>query len=489
MGTAVNEDTFSGNQTTILSQNDEYVITGYKSTVTTAGMEYEITAVESKNFSVFKDKFLARQAQINATPEEILYILMQMFNSKLDGKTNINSSTVKIYAPDIKSQLKNLTGVDTNFDGILVEELDASNGTDEDAALVIGKDTYEQYQKYDTSGIDSSFFKQVTLSFGGESARQNYRATISDEEKAQLSEDELQKMTDKIAEQDNKKHPVYKTIASLMDEFCAACPPLRRYKTQSEEEKTTIVNSETGEEFIATTDNESSYPLKWMVRTIPGTETKDDNGNTLKSERAIILYYRVPIKPGKIRRYFWGPENSAQTCITNLSIENSNEFAMLSAVSAFNASNSEYKIRFPNSGTDEILQISATQLKKDYEAKNKDFIDDGEYSSALGNSLYEGTIEILGDPFYSFDDLMMPCCYPIYIGVQVPCRADESGPTTSKRIHSMSGYYVIKEITHSISSSGYKTVLSVMSYPGIEKDVLKEEQKSTTTTTTTTTKS
>ena len=42
------------------------------------------------------------------------------------------------------------------------------------------------------------------------------------------------------------------------------------------------------------------------------------------------------------------------------------------------------------------------------------------YDNAYASSMYEGTMEILGDPFWSFDGMMQPCTYPIKLNVVMP---------------------------------------------------------------------
>ena len=137
--------------------------------------------------------------------------------------------------------------------------------------------------------------------------------------------------------------------------------------------------------------------------------------------------------------------------------------------------------------------------------------------------MYEGTMEILGDPFWLFEGIMQPCTYPIKLNVVMPKndftnkfeyfqemekREDlqstkeeisklkntfgekrtynegpgfdskkcveifSSPPKGNQLLHEMSGYYVVKTIEHNITPSDYTTRLGIMSYPNIQKDVI-----------------
>ena len=115
--------------------------------------------------------------------------------------------------------------------------------------------------------------------------------------------------------------------------------------------------------------------------------------------------------------------------------------------------------------------------------------------NAYSSALYKGNMEILGDPFYSFDGIMQPMTYPILLNVLLPISQEYLNSNGNKdfedyntkirttdngniALHESSGCYVISEIEHKITPNKFTTTLGLYSYPNIQKDVLMEEQKS-----------
>ena len=123
------------------------------------------------------------------------------------------------------------------------------------------------------------------------------------------------------------------------------------------------------------------------------------------------------------------------------------------------------------------------------------------YDIALSSGVYEGTIDILGDPFFLFNGIMQPCTYPIRLNIVVPKNETEMRATdkdkedlekkhqnlgtnneiegSNQRLHELSGYYLIKEIEHNITPNSFTTKLNILSYPNIEKQILLKGEKPT----------
>lgn len=96
----------------------------------------------------------------------------------------------------------------------------------------------------------------------------------------------------------------------------------------------------------------------------------------------------------------------------------------------------------------------------------------------LNNQVFNGSIDIPGDPFYFFDSNLRPYSYLIKIIVNRPTYYDLLSETISNQGEAdrrygitggeksyLSGYYVIKKITHRLDSSGYNTNLEIMKFP------------------------
>lgn len=85
--------------------------------------------------------------------------------------------------------------------------------------------------------------------------------------------------------------------------------------------------------------------------------------------------------------------------------------------------------------------------------------------TALNRQIFTGTIELPGDPFYFFDANLKPFSYLIRLIINRPNYINEDGEFQAGGKSYSSGLYAISKITHSISTSGYTTILSVMKWP------------------------
>lgn len=457
----------SPNSTTKLSYVNEYMIVGYKSSLKSNGIFYDIDAIEVKNVEVMRKRFLQRYAEITTYPLEILYILMHIFNENNDGK--IIDSGIKLLFMNEDNYFKNnpANGFNMSFD--------FSNLKKEDIAeLSDVKDTVYAY-KNKGGVIFDEYLKKATLSFGGETALANYSNSAEE-----------------------KRPSVYKSVESLMNEFCALCPSKKDY-SDDEPKK---AHDKDGIE-IKTEDKSSVSGLTWLT-----AKSKDDKDKNIY----IIFYYKKIRKQQCIKRYIWGPANPYKSIVKDLQIENNNEFAMMSSVtsSTFDGSGNiilSSKENTKNSNINskqemkEIVSTVNTREKlKAGEGFSTDYIagtiEQGDkINTALANCMYTGTMTVLGDPAMEFNLEIQPYTYPIYIEVLVPINDaywdkeinnkfkeyDDiyhgvklvSG--SNQKVHEMTGFYVVTSIEHNISSSGYTTTLGVSRYPNIEKDVLTEE--------------
>ena len=456
----------STNSTTKMSYLNEYMIVGYKTSLKPNGILYDIDAIEVKNVEVMRKRFLQRYAEVTTYPLEILYILMHVFNENNDGK--IIKSGIKLLFMNEDNDFNDnpANGFNMNFD--------FSNLKKEDIELLADvKDTVYAYKKGGGVVFDE-YLKKATLSFGGETALSNYSNSTE------------------------KKPSVYKSVESLMNEFCALCPSKKDY---SEEEPKKATDRDGNE---IKTDNKSSVSsLTWLT-----AKSKDDEDKNIY----IIFYYKKIRKQQCIKRYIWGPANPYKSIVKDLQIENNNEFAMMSSVtsSSFDGTGKivlSTEINTKNSNTNsnqeknEIANTVNTREKlKAGDGFSTDYIagsieQSDKINTALANCMYSGTMTILGDPAMEFNLEIQPYTYPIYIEVLVPINDaywdkeinDEFKKYdniyhgvklvngSNQKVHEMTGFYVITSIEHDISTSGYTTTLGVSRYPNIEKDVLSEE--------------
>ena len=456
----------STNSTTKMSYLNEYMIVGYKTSLKPNGILYDIDAIEVKNVEVMRKRFLQRYAEVTTYPLEILYILMHVFNENNDGK--IIKSGIKLLFMNEDNDFNDnpANGFNMNFD--------FSNLKKEDIELLADvKDTVYAYKKGGGVVFDE-YLKKATLSFGGETALSNYSNSTE------------------------KKPSVYKSVESLMNEFCALCPSKKDY---SEEEPKKATDRDGNE---IKTDNKSSVSsLTWLT-----AKSKDDEDKNIY----IIFYYKKIRKQQCIKRYIWGPANPYKSIVKDLQIENNNEFAILSSITSSNFDGTgkiklSTKTNTENSNTNSNQEMEETantvntrEKLKAGEGFSTNYIagtieQSDKINTALANCMYSGTMTILGDPAMEFNLEIQPYTYPIYIEVLVPINDaywdkeinskfkeyDDiyhgiklvSG--SNQKVHEMSGFYVITSIEHNISTSGYTTILGVSRYPNIEKDVLTKE--------------
>ena len=457
----------SANSTTKMSYVNEYMIVGYKSSLKSNGIFYDIDAIEVKNVEVMRKRFLQRYAEITTYPLEILYILMHVFNENNDGK--IIDSGIKLLFMNEDNYFKNepANGFNMSFD--------FSNLKKEDIAeLSDVKDTVYSHKKKGGVIFDE-YLKKATLSFGGETALANYSNSAEE-----------------------KRPSVYKSVESLMNEFCALCPSKKDYS--DDEPKKTY--DKDGIE-IKTEDKSSVSSLTWLT-----AKSKDDKDKNIY----IIFYYKKIRKQQCIKRYIWGPANPYKSIVKDLQIENNNEFAMMSSVtsSTFDGSgniilNSKENTKNSNINSEQEMKEYASTVNTREKLKagggfSTDYIagtiEQGDkINTALANCMYTGTMTVLGDPGMEFNLEVQPYTYPIYIEVLVPINDaywdkeinskfkeyDDiyhgvklvSG--SNQKVHEMTGFYVVTSIEHNISASEYTTTLGVSRYPNIEKDVLTKE--------------
>lgn len=417
----------SADQTTRLSLEMEFMIVGYKTSLQKNGIAYEIEAIESNSIKTLNYSILQRFEDITGTPSEVLYTLMRLFNENADGVLNRNAPKIYFDNDDI------------------VEEVDKEAYRNTSIAIP---------EKADASTIN----KKISISLGGQNSYYNYNETDSDEQHIRY----------------------YKNIGSLISEFCAACPPKKEVKRSAK----TYIDKSTAETVTIENNSEGIFrPLQWYVTDVPFTVEGQEKPEKIP---CIFLYYRRVNKINKIRKYNWGPGLAGKnSVILDLQIENANEFAVMSAVSVFNLEDSSSTT--VSSNTENTGGIIASSNLKDTSGITVNRVTGGAitndaYENAYNNCLYQGSITILGDPFYTFDNFLQPCSYPIYLNIEVPVSEYElrnkvenniyfNKVNNNVRKHYLSGYYVVKSITHNITDGNFTTTLEIMSYPGIANDI------------------
>lgn len=411
----------SADQTTRLSLEMDFMIVGYKTSLQKNGIIYEIEAIESSSIKTLNYSILQRFEDITGTPSEVLYTLMRLFNENADGVLNRKAPKIYFDSDDI------------------VEEVDKEAYRNTSITIP---------EKADASTIN----KKISISLGGQNSYYNYNETDSDEQHIRY----------------------YKNIGSLISEFCAACPPKKEVKRSAK----TYIDKNTAETVTIENNSEGIFrPLQWYTTNVTFKDENDKEENV----PCIFLYYRRVNKINKIRKYNWGPGLAGKNSVVlDLQIENANEFAVMSAVSVFNLETGS-STTYGSNGASTVDNEKVDNGKIVSRVTGGAITSDA-YENAYNNCLYQGSITILGDPFYTFDNFLQPCSYPIYLNIEVPVSEYElrnkkendiyfNKVNNNVRKHYLSGYYVVKAITHNITDGNFTTTLDIMSYPGIANDI------------------
>ena len=454
-------------KSTLKSYLQEYMIVGYKTTLANNGILYTIEGIEVKDVEVMKKRFLQRYAEVSSYPLEVLYVLMRIFNESENNKIIDNGVKILYLNDDPYFNNRPTDSFNMDFDFSGLNENDITKAQDK------FRDVYWANKKGEH--FSDKYLKKINLNFGSEGALVNYSL-------------------------DSKKPLLYKSLDSLIGEFCSACPTRKEY---NDDEGVGGYDKDGNE--IKNEGYKAAQTLSWMT-----TKNFDKNDKTVY----IILYYKKIRKLKTIKKYTWGPNNPNKHIVKRIQIQNNNEFALLSSVTTtkFDGSvlvSETINNKDNNDSKEEVVSsiMRGEKLIKDYENENKGYMTtyaaEGTNASnnierALKMSMYNGTMELLGDPGLEFNLKVQPYMYPIYLDVLIPINDLYFNPTYKKEIekydqiygsignkklgnqkrHELSGFYVITEITHNISSSGYTTTIGVSKYPKIEDDILTDTTKS-----------
>jgi len=272
---------------------------------------------------------------------------------------------------------------------------------------------------------------------------------------------------------DEDNRATYRTVKSFLDEMCAKIP------AKILDDK---MESTSGDD-IETSNEKLNIPLKYSYML---QQNKDSSHYKLK------FFYPDPTTKNqpKMRTYIW--REYGQSIVKSLEIESRTDFAALNyrllslektgknvtpvlTVMSSTSTKQDIKVSRP------IEPTEAVDALKNFEIAYVDGITNlsgpqknlsGQIAQQvvywLNQGVFSGTMTIPGDPFYLFDNDVRPFEYMIRVVILRPGFIDENGDFTgSKELQQsyLSGYYVIKKITHRIDANGYNTILDIMRWP------------------------
>lgn len=302
-----------------------------------------------------------------------------------------------------------------------------------------------------------------------------WEGPIASEKPVHTSVIELDSGPQPKVDKDGKPIEEFRTIEDLYNELCSKIKPLK-----IGEDGTSKKETEEGEDTSSERFSRYSYYVD--------ETTEDSSKIVFKYDRPDTFF---KIDGAKIRTYFW--REYPKTVIKSLNISTETDFAQMNMPI----------VEKSNEGTSRVLINGNTYIAGTMgEVPAGNIIDMGSLNSnkldfsfignggispqqnaegatsffssirskflkSINSSIFRGTVELDGDPFYLFDSNVQPNNYLIKIIVMRPSES----PVTYKdsdeanNISYLSGFYYLKSIKHNISESGFSTTLEVSKWP------------------------
>lgn len=295
----------------------------------------------------------------------------------------------------------------------------------------------------------------------------------------------------------NNDKKFYKSISSLLTEFCNACPPMHDYDKEMErlkaydertnpngstEEIKTYQDEYGNKQTLDLSGNMPTYKLTWDII----GEYGEDEQHKIP---VVGIYYRRPRIPSKLRRYCWGSGNPEMHAIKSLSISTESEFAMLSSAANTTLTvNGGRKVAIKGTDNKTLVNGSASddaiksayndyQLSSDGSPSFFKTIAEGDdqykITDAMFQAINKGTITVLGDPSLRFGGGVSPMTFPIYLDISLQNEGVTWTNNNQGQKSTLSGVYVVSKITHNLNIQGYTTTMEIIRYPGINETVMK----------------
>ena len=273
-------------------------------------------------------------------------------------------------------------------------------------------------------------------------------------------------------------------LRTFLDTYCSKVPK-KVYD---------IDNKETKE------DDEDEKAQK-LSKVVPYTYMlKQEIQSDKKMKYTLIFYYPDPLSSSRkqttIRNYIW--KNYGQSIVKSLNIKSKVDFAALNRqIFVYDKTNNSMKLKVARpekadtDSKESIMDNSLGRADDVTKAFNEDFdisfisdsinVSGAERTSIgsrisqtllgfLNQGVFEGTLELPGDPFYLFDAYLQPYSFiikitllrPNYLEKQQNSYEYKTGGTSY-----LSGYYVVSKINHAINEGGFITTLNLLRWPEV----------------------
>ena len=434
--------------------------------LTSKGLIATVSGISMSNSFFDKTKIIKRFALMKGTPKKLFRSISEQLFLATGGRVQVvegvaSGSADKVGKPLLPEGEK---PVSKNVDYGEPSDYPIQWSVD----VKDGSDTYpDNLSSKDRKDLeDSSKWLNISISLGGE---------------PRYERDSEGRSTGKIISE-------FMSVKDMLNDFVSKVPPILRnkktniYITDAERVKT-IMNNKDGLE-----DPTLYEPISY---TYSVNEQTTDVGSGANTDTVVIIrffYRRLDnTKQEYVRSYNY--RQSPTSIITNFSVKNSLDFIQLNQSVAIQGDELEVFLSAPGVESDNNEGSTPADVSEQFKQKteNSDMITlvsdivagSGDASGNLlaskvihnmNQGIFFGSVEILGDPYYLFDSKLQP--YQYYIKLNVYRNYSEYNPNSTKILQSsyLSGYYLIKKITHKLDTSGFRTTLDVQRYPttGIE---------------------
>lgn len=433
--------------------------------LTDKGLVATVSGISMSNSFFDKTKIVKRFALMKGTPQKLFKSLSEQLFLSTGGRVQVvegvaSGSTNKVGKPLLPEGKKPVS-----------ESIDYGEPSDLPIQWSVdvkdGSDTYpDSLSDADRKELEeSSKWLNISLSLGGEPRYERDVDGLS---------------TGKIINE-------FMSVKDLLNDFVSKVPPILRNKNNNtyvtDAEKVKAIMSSTTKEYDSTVYEPIAY-------TYSVNEQTADLGSGANTDTVVVIrffYRRLDnTKQEYVRSYDY--RQSPSSIITAFSVKNSLDFIQLNqsvivkgddlevylSAPAVEADNNEGSA--PASVTDLYqgqLQSNEFTLVNRVEENTGDA--DGKLLATkvvnnMNQGIFFGSVEILGDPYYLFDANLQP--YQYYIRLNVYRNYNEYNTKNIKALQQsyLTGYYLIKKITHKLDASGFRTTLDVQRYPttGIE---------------------
>jgi len=435
--------------------------------LTEKGLIVNVKGISVSNSFFEKTKIIKRFALMKGTPQKLFKDIATQIYYATNGRVQVvdavatggEQTKAKPVLPDTVSKAAG--------DGFIKYGKPSDLPVQWSVEVKNGSDTYpDSLSEKDRKELEeSSKWLNISVSLGGE---------------PKFEVDENGNNTGKIIND-------FMSIKELLRDFVSKVPPILRnkntnkYITDAEKIKSIINNKNTN------VDSTIFEPIPYTFSINEQTYDLKDKANT---ETFVIIrfFYRRLDNTGQafVRSYDY--MQSPKTIVTGFNVKNSLDFIQLNQSVIIKDEEMKVLMSAPSSKSDDVEGSIPSDVSEVYKKllESNNFTltntvkeNNGDSSANLLASkviqnmnagIFFGSVEILGDPFYLFDNELQP--YQYYIRLNVYRNYNEYNTSSNKSLELsyLSGYYLIKKISHKLDASGFRTTLDVQRYPttGIE---------------------